>query len=207
MTKVIGWDIETRDVNPHNKESSLISYAFCGDDLHPWGEIIWHPTVNGGKYCNQLVEECSSVLQDPGNIFVGHNVLMFDLFFYWTKVFDHTKPLPKVFDTYIAYSLLSPGQGNSLGNLGNLYTPYQKNEDNINNRRLWKEDPNLVLEYNKQDAKISYALYRPIKKLLKDNHQTKVYSFSMKFAYCLLRMMLKGVHIDRVLLETVSIRI
>ncbi|PJF37880.1 MAG: hypothetical protein CUN55_19835, partial [Phototrophicales bacterium] len=109
------------------------------------------------------VKAIDSILMNPNNLIIGHNITNFDII-WWCVFLEHNTFTGKQFDTRIAHALIDENAENSLGALANKYTNFIKNEEKLNRRKLIKYDPQTVLRYNMMDAAISRALLLPIKR-------------------------------------------
>lgn len=198
--KIVGFDIEATSLLPFHPESKLIC-ASLADSSKVYTHVWDHPEkekINEEANIRALYEITKNG-QDQNVIFVGHN-LGYDITF-WEAFYKRQLKKPyqpvikcQLFDTMIAQSLIDENADNKLEDLANRYTEYGKID--IDARRLWNYPIKDVVEYNRMDAIISRALYKPLYALLKENKLLPIFNELTQCLKNVIRIQVRGVNVD-----------
>lgn len=193
--KVYGFDLETNQLSPFVGEPLILTAALHGEE-GSIGAMIDHPLGPGRD--EAAIEKIKAILADPNNIIVGHRVVIFDLPWWEQIIGQRVEAL--WFDTHVAYSLIdenaSKEKRNTLEALSERYVGLEKNEDDLDRKRLAREKPELVLKYNLRDAEISYETYKPLVEELEAAGYIEMLRFRMEVGRVLTDMTLAGMYLD-----------
>jgi DNA polymerase-1 len=197
---IYGWDIETHGVgtkrqvfSPHHEGALILTTAWADNTSLGYGGFVDWP---GRKRDSWAVDEVNKILSSPDNVVVGHNLATFDAVWWRTLVWG--KPIKaQLFDTRVAYALLdSEGTGNSLDNLARKYLGMSKGDMTSKRDKLIEQNPNDVLAYNIEDARLSRALYEPLMDELARRGMLDLMELCMESLPALVAMMVRGVWLD-----------
>jgi DNA polymerase-1 len=189
---VYGFDIETTQLSPYHDGAAILTAAIAGQGGSAVGSVLFREWGGPDALCSRI----QACVANPDVLLVGHNIAAFDVP-WWEK---HVGPVrAKLFDTRIAYALIDEeAPSNSLDFLARKYTKYTKNEDGLNRKKLIEADPALVLKYNEQDARISAALYEPLRAELERQGLMPLFNTLSDVARVLAKMQLVGTRVDDV---------
>lgn len=198
---VWGFDLETWNPggkpDPWHPERLTLTAALAKDDV-VYGFMLDHPldTKTTDAQYEARIWAIDKVVSDPRNLISCHNLATFDAI-WWVVLLGHDSFGAQQFDTRIAHALIDENAENSLDALATKYTSLTKNEENLNRKRLDKEDPEKVLRYNMSDALISLQLFDPILSDLTDENQVELFEFMQEVSKITQGMTLVGAQADK----------
>jgi DNA polymerase-1 len=187
MANFIGFDIETTELSPFNETSEILTVA-----MHSWNN---EPVAAKRKALYHVDHPIRKMTRHYDNVLVGHNVVSFDAV-WWER---HIAPIgAKFFDTCVAWSLIDENdKNNSLAGLADKLLGIEVDTDMKAQRANLASMPiEKVLEYNKEDARISFELGDKIYHILDEHGKWPLFEWIMDVSKPLVQMMVRGVQID-----------
>lgn len=185
------WDIETSGLDPWDHGAQLICSVAVRSD---------------GRGMMTDVAQQATILADPGNEVVGHNIVAFDI--PWWEA--HVGPVRcRLYDTRIAHSLIDENAPNSLAYLVEKYLDetvhdfkelrggFRIDENGQRVRYSLLDFPlEDVVEYCERDVDQTMRVYRELDQDLCAAGQDTLFHWLMDRSRCVTSMIGKGVRLD-----------
>jgi DNA polymerase-1 len=188
----IGFDLETKGLNPYHPHSFVISYAASPAIGECYANVVQH---NHEKWNNHHRAVLAYTVGESFKTLVGHNI-KYDLS--WLMVKYPDMPInASVFDTMLAQYFLDENEPAHLSDvLSNHLNETDSHKEMVNKADLESEALEDVLLYNAKDAEAEMRLLPVMVDKLKRQGCLKLALVGMSILPILAKMEWKGVRID-----------
>lgn len=185
----IGFDIESKGLDPFNKDVFVISFAVSQ------GEQVFAYVVNhNGNSDSMAIAGLKGLVEDVKLSLIGHNI-KFDL--KWLAVKYGWDIKCNVFDTMMASYLLDENQEASLDSCMQRFLGTKSYKGMVNTADLESEHIDDVLLYNAKDAETESRLMRAQVPLLEKENLLPLMVIANQVFPILTKMEVRGVTLDR----------
>lgn len=188
---VLGFDIESKGLDPFNKDVYVISFAISESASKANAIVLQHNELRAEDislyHLKQLVENFKIIL-------IGHNI-KFDL--KWLAVKYGWNINCQVFDTMMASYLLNENNEAGLDNCMEKYLGQQSYKGMVNTADLESEHIDDVLLYNAKDAETESRLARVQIPLLEKEGLLPLMAVANQVFPILTKMEVRGVNLDK----------
>lgn len=188
-TELVGFDTETKGLNPFDKNVHVISAA-VSDGQNTIAYVINH----NGQSDEIALHDLRNLIENPDVTLVGHNI-KFDL--KWLLIKYNWTLRCQVFDTMMASYLIDENDEAGLDNSLKKFLNRRSHKGMVNTADLESEHVDDVLLYNAYDADSEIPLMKQQVKLLHVERMLPIMSVAAQVFPILAKMEVRGVNLDR----------